>query len=69
MIKDKSEIKTVRDRRRRRSVHIARDKKRDNDRTPSPDMFSFRPHNAEDDNAPTEREIIFKDVAADQLEH
>ena len=35
-------------------------------RTPSPDAFSFRPH-ADEDNAPTEREIIIKNMAADQL--
>jgi hypothetical protein len=36
-------------------------------RSPSPDAFSFRPHN-EEDNAPTEREIVVKTVAADQME-
>ena len=39
---------------------------RDMSRTPSPDAFSFRPI-AEEDNAPTEREIVVKNVAADQL--
>jgi hypothetical protein len=38
----------------------------DLNRTPSPDVFSFRPA-AEEDNAPTEREIVIKNMAADQL--
>jgi hypothetical protein len=37
------------------------------DRTPSPDAFNFRP-NAEEDNAPTEREIEIRTVAADQID-
>jgi hypothetical protein len=36
------------------------------DRTPSPAAFSFRPM-AEEDNAPTERDIVYKTVAADQI--
>ena len=38
----------------------------DLNRTPSPDVFSFRPY-VDEDNAPTEREIVIKNVAADQL--
>jgi hypothetical protein len=49
-------------RKKAKTVHEA-----DLARTPSPDVFSFRPL-AEEDNAPTEREeVVIKNMAADQL--
>ena len=38
----------------------------DLNKTPDDDVFSFRPL-ADEDNAPTERNIVAKDLAADQL--
>ena len=52
----------IRKRKKKRRKSIARDL----NRTPSAEIFSFRP-NVEEDDAPTEREIVVKNMAADQL--